>query len=137
MKRRTINYEVTSEQRFHIIVYAISLNSLWYITIAKALVESHKLFEFSWLTILYIIASVVLVNHFKNKLERKFLKEIDKATRKHVEEFFDYMESDKQFSNDVLIKDVTLYNLEREKIGTGSVYSQLSQKKQSFFKEIE
>lgn len=137
MRRRMINYEATSEQKFHIIVYSIILNSLWYIAIAKVLLASNKLFEFSLLTMLYIVVSVIFVNHFKKKLEKKVLKEIDKATRKHVEEFFDYMESDRQFSNDVLIKDVTLYNIEREKTGTGTVYSQLAQKKQSFFREIE
>ncbi len=137
MKRREIYYEVPREQKFVISFFSTMLNFAWYLPIGFVLINSDKRIEFMLLTFIYTIFSVFLYNKILKGQEQKVLKEIDKATRKHVEEFFDYIESDRQFANDVLIKDVTLYSLEREKIGTGTVYSQLSQKKQSFFKEIE
>jgi hypothetical protein len=137
MKRREIYYEVPREQKFVISFFSTMLNFAWYLPIGFVLINSDKRIEFMLLTFVYTIFSVFLYNKILKGQEQKVLKEIDKATRKHVEEFFDYIESDRQFANDVLIKDVTLYSLEREKIGTGTVYSQLSQKKQSFFKEIE
>ena len=137
MKRREIYYEVPREQKFVISFFSTMLNFAWYLPIGFVLINSDKRIEFMLLTFVYTIFSVFLYNKILKGQEQKVLKEIDKATRKHVEEFFDYIESDRQFANDVLRKDVTLYSLEREKIGTGTVYSQLSQKKQSFFKEIE
>jgi len=137
MKRREIYYEVPREQKFVISFFSTMLNFAWYLPIGFVLINSDKRIEFMLLTFVYTIFSVFLYNKILKGQEQKVLKEIDKATRKHVEEFFDYIESDRQFANDVLIKDVTLYSLEREKMGTGTVYSQLSQKKQSFFKEIE
>jgi len=137
MKRREIYYEVPREQKFVISFFSTMLNFAWYLPIGFVLINSDKRIEFMLLTFVYTIFSVFLYNKILKGQEQKTLKEIDKATRKHVEEFFDYIESDRQFANDVLRKDVTLYSLEREKMGTGTVYSQLSQKKQSFFKEIE
>ncbi len=133
MKRREIYYELPKQQKGINFVFAFVLNLVWFLVVALQLKEPAYV---GFLIVPFVALVEVLWNKINKKQEEKVRKEIDKSTNKHIEEFFDYIEKDKQFVADVLHLDVKLYSNNREEIGRGSVYSQLSQKKHNFFQEL-
>jgi hypothetical protein len=134
MKRREPFIELDRVEKLLIFTFSIVLNLIWFIPIMMQLDSEYTLL----LTlVLFCLLSVILDGYLEKRQIKKIKQRIDKTTQKHIEEFFDFIEEDKQFVKDVLHLNVKLYNFEREEIGEGSVYSQLSQKKHEFFKEIE
>lgn len=134
MKRRSVYVELDRIEKLLIFTFSIVLNLIWFIPIMMQLDNEYTIL----LSVaLFALLSVILESYLEKRQIKKIKQRIDKTTEKHIEEFFDFIEKDKQFAQDILNLSVKLYNFEREKIGEGSVYTQLSQKKHNFFKEIE
>ena len=53
----------------------------------------------------------------KNKVIEFILLEIERNKNKHIHEFFTYIESDKQFSKNVLRRDIPILNDDNEEVG--------------------
>jgi len=68
----------------------------------------------------------------KKKVSEFILSEVERKKYKHIQEFFDYIEKDKQFSKNVLRRDIPILNDDNEEIGESTVYSALSEKKYHF-----
>jgi hypothetical protein len=68
----------------------------------------------------------------KKKVSEFILSEVERKKYKHIQEFFDYIEKDKQFSKNVLRRDIPILNDDNEEIGEQTVYSALSEKKYHF-----
>ena len=66
--------------------------------------------------IYFITVSIIFSNYLEKRQKEKIKQRIDRATINHIKDFFDYIESDKQFCNDVLQKEVKLYSFDREEI---------------------
>jgi hypothetical protein len=134
MKKKDVYVELDRIENLVIVIATLAINFIWFLPITMQLDDGYTIL----LSVsLYALLSLILANYLAKRQIKKIKQRIDKRTQKHIEEFFDFIEEDKQFVKDVLHLDVKLYNFEREKIGVGSVYSQLSQKKHEFFKEIE
>jgi hypothetical protein len=134
MKRRSVYVELDIIEKLLIFTFSIVLNLIWFIPIMMQLDNEYTIL----LSVaLFALLSVILESYLEKRQIKKIKQRIDKTTEKHIEEFFDFIEKDKQFAQDILNLRVKLYNFEREEIGEGSVYTQLSQKKHNFFKEIE
>jgi hypothetical protein len=70
----------------------------------------------------------------KKKVIEFILSEIERNKNKHIHEFFSYIESDKQFTKNVLRRDIPILNDDNEEIGESTVYSALSEKKYKFMR---
>jgi hypothetical protein len=68
----------------------------------------------------------------KKKVSEFILSEVERKKYKHIQEFFDYIEKDKQFSKNVLRRDIPILNDDNEEIGESTVYSALVEKKYHF-----
>jgi hypothetical protein len=91
----------------------------------------------STLAILILVAVhftgiVFLTKLLQRKLNEYILSEIERFKRKHIREFFDFMERDTLFTRDVLVQKIPVYNDDREKIGSHSVYRALSEKMRKY-----
>jgi hypothetical protein len=134
MKRREPFIELDRVEKLLMFTFSIVLNLTWFIPIMMQLDSDYTILLS---VVLFSLLSVILEGNLEKRQIKKIKQRIDKTTQKHIEEFFDFIEEDKQFVKDVLHLNVKLYNFEREEIGEGSVYTQLSGKKHNFFKEIE
>jgi hypothetical protein len=132
MKRREHFIELDRVERLLIIIFSMAINLIWYLPIVIQLEE----YSILLLTALFTTISIVLANYLEKRQREKIKQRIDRATINHIRDFFDYIESDKQFCNDVLQKEVKLYSFDREEIGRGSVYTQISRKKDEFLSDI-
>jgi hypothetical protein len=137
MKRRSVYVELDRVERLVVLTFSIVLNLTWFIPIVLQLAKTESGYTILLSLFLFATISIILSNYLEKRQIKKIKQRIDKTTQKHIEEFFDFIEEDKQFVKDVLHLNVKLYNFEREEIGEGSVYTQLSGKKYNFFKEIE
>ncbi len=70
----------------------------------------------------------------EQKLNEHVFYEVKRHKYKHVQEFFDAMEDDPVFNKNVLREDIPIYDDERKKVGTQTVYSAISEKKYKFLK---
>ena len=70
----------------------------------------------------------------KKKVIEFILSEIEQRKNKHIHEFFSYIESDKQFSKNVLRRDIPILNDDNEEVGEQTVYTALSEKKYKFMR---
>ena len=68
----------------------------------------------------------------KKKINEFIISEIDFRKNKHIHEFFTYIESDKQFTKNVLRREIPILNDDNEEIGEQTIYSALSEKKYHF-----
>ena len=68
----------------------------------------------------------------KKKVSEFIISEIERNKNKHIHEFFSYIESDKQFTKNVLRRDIPILNDDNEEVGEQTVYSALSEKKYHF-----
>ncbi len=132
MKRREPFIELDRVENLIILTFSIAINLIWYLPIVIQLEE----YSILLLTALFTIISIVLANYLVKIQKEKIKQRINRATIIHTKDFFDYIESDKQFCNDVLQKEVKLYSFEREEIGIGSVYTQISRKRDEFLSDI-
>lgn len=84
-------------------------------------------------TIIVFTAISFIINGTIRKALDKFIEgEIERHKRKHLNEFFNYIEDDVIFNKNVLCEDIPIYDGERKKVGTQTVYSALSGKKWSY-----
>jgi len=90
--------------------------------------------SFIILLIIVTIGIIVLTKTLEQKLDEHVFSEIERHKYKHISQFFDTMEDDKEFSKNVLRETIPIYNDDREKIGEQTVYSAISQKKQRFLR---
>jgi hypothetical protein len=70
----------------------------------------------------------------KKKVSEFILSEVERKKYKHIQEFFDYIEKDKQFSKNVLRRDIPILNDDNEEVGEQTIYSALSEKKYHFMR---
>ena len=70
----------------------------------------------------------------KKKVSEFILSEIERNKNKHIHEFFTYIESDKQFTKNVLRRDIPILNDDNEEVGEQTIYSALSEKKYHFMR---
>ena len=132
MKRREPFIELDRVERLLIVTFSLLINFIWYLPIVIQLED----YLIILLTALFTTISVIFSNYLEKRQREKIKQRIDRATINHIKDFFDYIESDKQFCNDVLQKEVKLYNFDREEIGRGSVYTQMSRKRDEFLSDI-
>jgi hypothetical protein len=85
---------------------------------------------------IFVTGNLTLSTFLERKQVKRVKKEVENSRIRHIKEFFEYIENDKMFINDVLHLDVKLYGCDRKEIGKGNVYSKLAQKRDSFFKEV-
>jgi hypothetical protein len=133
MKRREPFIELDRVENLIILTFSIVLNLIWLIPIMMQLDNEYTILL---LLSLFTTISIVLANYLVKIQKEKIKQRINRATIIHTKDFFDYIESDKQFCNDVLQKEVKLYSFEREEIGIGSVYTQISRKRDEFLSDI-
>ena len=86
------------------------------------------------LIIIVCVGIISLDITLKNKIYEFIHSEVKRHKYKHVQEFFDAMEDDPIFNKNVLREDIPIYDDEREKVGTQTVYSAISEKKYKFLK---
>jgi hypothetical protein len=132
MKRREPFIELDRVESLIILTFSMAINLIWYLPIVIQLEE----YSILLLTALFTTISIVLAIYLEKIQKEKIKQRIDRAKINHIKDFFDYIESDKQFCNDVLQKEVKLYNFDREEIGIGSVYTQISRKRDEFLSDI-
>ena len=85
--------------------------------------------------ILIIIVCVGIISldiALKRKIYEFIYFEVKRHRYKHVEQFFDFIEDDKQFAKNVLRKEIPILDDDNEEIGEQTVYSALSSKKRTF-----
>jgi predicted ABC-type exoprotein transport system permease subunit len=70
----------------------------------------------------------------KKKVSEFILSEIERNKNKHIHEFFTYIESDKQFTKNVLRRDIPILNDDNEEVGEQTVYTALVEKKYKFMR---
>lgn len=80
---------------------------------------------------IFIFATISIISSIaiKKALYKHIEGEIERHKRKHLNEFFDYIEDDVIFNKNVLREDIPIYDDERKKIGTRTVYQALNNKK--------
>jgi hypothetical protein len=115
----------------NLVTYLTSLFLVTLITlpIAKELdsVLSHII-----LIIIVCIGIISLDITLKRKIYEFIHSEVKRHKYKHVSEFFDYIEDDKQFANNVLRQTIPIKNDDNKEIGTQTIYSALANKKQIY-----
>lgn len=84
------------------------------------------------LIIIVCVGIISLDITLKRKIYEFIHSEVKRHKYKHVNEFFDYIEDDKEFSKNVLRETIPIYDDERKKTGSQTVYSALSSKKHIF-----
>ncbi len=72
-------------------------------------------------TILLITLSFIINGAIRNALDKFIQKEIERYKSKHVHQFFDYLENNEKFVNNVLRQDIPIYDDERKKMGTQTI----------------
>jgi hypothetical protein len=94
-----------------------------------------------WAILATIVAvttlSIIIETAIRKALNEFIIGEIKRYRRKHVNDFFDYMERDARFNKDVLREDIPLYDDERKKIGMGTVYGQISTKRRDYVNTLD
>jgi hypothetical protein len=81
-------------------------------------------------TIIVFVAISFVINGAIRKALDKFIEgEIERHKRKHLNEFFNYIEDDVIFNKNVLREDIPIYDDERKKVGIQTVYHALNDKK--------
>lgn len=132
MKRRNVYVELDNIEMMTILICSMTINLIWLIPIIIELQGYSILLTL----VLYGLLTIVLSVYLEKRQKKKIKQRIDRATIIHIKDFFDYIQSDKQFCNDVLQKEVKLYSFDREEIGIGSVYTQISRKRDEFLSDI-
>jgi hypothetical protein len=98
------------------------------------LVELDSVFTSITLLAVTCFGIIALDITIKKKVIEFILSEIERNKNKHIHEFFSYIESDKQFTKNVLRRDIPILNDDNEEIGESTVYSALSEKKYKFMR---
>lgn len=132
MKKREVYIELDRIELLVILIFSMAINLIWLIPIIIELQGYSVLLTI----VLYGLLTIVLGIYLEKRHKKKIKQRIDKSTINHIKDFFDYIESDRQFYNDVLQKEIKLYNFEREEIGKGSVYTQIARKRDRFLENI-
>lgn len=94
--------------------------------------ELDSTFTFLLLIAVNCVGIVALETTIKRKIYEFINSEIERNKNKHVNQFFDFIEDDKEFSKNVLMKDIPILNDDNEEVGIQTVYSALSHKRYKF-----
>ena len=84
------------------------------------------------LIIIVCVGIISLDITLKRKIYEFIHSEVKRHKYKHVNEFFDYIEDDRQFANNVLRQTIPIKDDDNKEIGTQTVYSALSSKRNIF-----
>ena len=111
----------------NVVIYLVSMLSVGLILLPIV----HELDSFLSkliIVIVYIIGVNALEHTLKTKINEYILSEIERHKNKHISKFIDFLESDERFKNNVLIKDIPIYNGNNEVIGEQTIYSAIYKK---------
>jgi len=98
------------------------------------LVELDSVFTSITLLAVTCFGIIALDITIKKKVSEFIISEIERNKNKHIHEFFSYIESDKQFSKNVLRRDIPILNDDNEEVGEQTVYTALVEKKYKFIR---
>jgi len=98
------------------------------------LVELDSTFASITLLAVTCFGNIALDITIKKKVSEFILSEIERNKYKHIHEFFTYIESDKQFTKNVLRRDIPILNDDNEEVGEQTVYTALVEKKYKFIR---
>jgi hypothetical protein len=98
------------------------------------IMELDTLFTILLITVSISIGIATLSITIKKVVNDFILSEIEESKSKHINEFFEYMRSDKEFTKNVLFKDIPILDDNNEEIGKQTIYSALSDKKYYFIR---
>jgi hypothetical protein len=98
------------------------------------IMELDTLFTRLLITVSISIGIATLFITIKKVVNDFILSEIEESKSKHINEFFEYMRSDKEFTKNVLFKDIPILDDNNEEIGKQTIYSALSDKKYYFIR---
>jgi len=98
------------------------------------LVELDSVFTSITLLAVTCFGIIALDITIKKKVSEFIISEIERNKNKHIHEFFSYIESDKQFSKNVLTRDIPILNDDNEEVGEQTVYTALVEKKYKFIR---
>ena len=96
-----------------------------------------SLFAIGFLVLIVLTISMIMSARISTLVNEYIVKCIKKQKKRHVQEFFNYIEADKQFAKNVLRKDVPILNDDNKEIGTQTIYTALGDKKWGYFATIE
>jgi len=138
MKKIHYYYDLSRSQKLMIILYSVFLNLIYFLPLMYSFALNENTIGYEPLLVIFIFVTgnLTLSTFLERKQVKRVKKEVENSRIRHIKEFFEYIENDKMFINDVLHLDVKLYGCDRKEIGKGNVYSKLAQKRDSFFKEV-
>lgn len=84
------------------------------------------------LIIIVCVGIISLDITLKRKIYEFIHSEVKRHKYKHISEFFDYIEDDKEFANNVLRQTIPIKDNDNKEIGSQTIYSALANKKQIF-----
>jgi predicted ABC-type exoprotein transport system permease subunit len=96
--------------------------------------ELDSLFASCLLLLITLVSFFIMGLSIEKKINEYIVSEIKRNKNKHIQEFFNYIEKDKQFSKNVLRKDIPILNDDNEEIGEQTVYIALNDKKYKFMR---
>jgi hypothetical protein len=115
------------------VTFTFSLMVCMFISL-PILVELDSVFTSITLLAVTCFGIIALDITIKKKVSEFIISEIERNKNKHIHEFFSYIESDKQFSKNVLRRDIPILNDDNEEIGEQTVYTALVEKKYKFIR---
>lgn len=111
----------------NVVIYLVSMLSVGLILL-PIVNELDSFLSNLIIVIVYIIGVNALEHTLKTKINEYILSEIERHKNKHISKFIDFLESDERFKNNVLIKDIPIYNGNNEVIGEQTIYSAIYKK---------
>ena len=115
------------------VIFTFSLMVCMFIAL-PILVELDSVFTSITLLVLTCFGIIALDITIKKKVSEFILSEIERNKNKHIHEFFSYIESDKQFTKNVLRREIPILNDDNEEVGEQTVYTALVEKKYKFIR---
>jgi hypothetical protein len=125
--------EIKNSKLLSGVIFTFSL-MVCMLIVLPILVELDSTFASITLLAVTCFGIIALDITIKKKVSEFILSEIERNKNKHIHEFFSYIESDKQFTKNVLRRDIPILNDDNEEVGEQTIYSALSQKKYHFMR---
>jgi hypothetical protein len=119
------------------IVIAIFSMAVTLFVFAPIFMSLNSLFAVCLLSLIVFTIWLIMSARITTLVNEYIVKCIKKQKKRHVQEFFNYIESDKQFTKNILRRDVPILNDDNEEIGTQTIYTALGDKKWGYFGTIE
>jgi ABC-type bacteriocin/lantibiotic exporter with double-glycine peptidase domain len=119
------------------IVIAIFSMAVTLFVFAPIFMSLNSLFAVCLLSLIVFTIWLIMSARITTLVNEYIVKCIKKQKKRHVQEFFNYIESDKQFAKNILRRDVPILNDDNKEIGTQTIYTALGDKKWGYFGTIE